>query len=485
MGLPVSLDTAQLHFSLEERYVSYILQLLPIVPGALLVAAVMYFVFRQAVLKRREKPAGIKILAEFLLVCWFVLFLYITQVKSFGNGLGELYNLKPLQPFRTAFRYGSNNAGMVWQILLNILMFVPLGFLLPMVFPRKCATWPKVLLVSFATTLATELLQLISMRGTDIDDIIANTIGGLCGFSLFLILREIRNLPKPRNALPPHRARNLAVSIAVLLATAAPFIALGFSDGVSEFGNLYYGNLQPTSVQIDASVSMEEPTRSVYRYAEAESIEALKERLMKASGFSDDFAFDGETWALSDGAHKRIFIFPYNKWSVLYTYGVDSEPDAGLVPGEEEALALAWQYLNAYGIANGQVVYAGDISNLYGDPERHLSFTSNENTDSQIVYGSIDVTIGEKGVLSGLSDSRVYCQYVKAVPCISPVQSIYIAQDVGVGEWNGVAHVSSVQEGFGFIEDTGYLIPAWELNAIFTSASGQAYDWNPVIDAIK
>lgn len=157
-------------------------------------------------------------LAEFVLIGWFVVFIYTTQIKSFGNGFGELFNLTPLQPFRTAFRYGSNNAGMVWQILLNILMFVPLGFLLPIVFPCKCAIWPKVLSVSFFASLATELLQLISMRGTDIDDIIANTVGGLCGFALFLILREISNLPKRRNEPSPHRARNLAASFAVLLA---------------------------------------------------------------------------------------------------------------------------------------------------------------------------------------------------------------------------------------------------------------------------
>lgn len=238
-------------------------------------------------------------------------------------------------------------------------------------------------------------------------------------------------------------------------------------------------------MQIDASISTEEPIRSVYRYAESESIETLKARLKKASGFSGDFAFDGETWTLSDGARGKLFIFPYNKWSVTYTYGVDSEPDVSLIPEEAEALTLAWQYLNTFGITADKVAYVGDVSEMYEDGERHLEFTSAKSVDSQIVHGRVTVAIGENGALSALSDSRVYCGYVKDVPCISPLQSIHIAQDVGVGEWDGVAHVASVKDGFAFIEDTGYLIPTWELNATFVSALGQEYAWNPVIDAIK
>ena len=164
------------------------MQVCPIFPTAALAAFAIYIVLYHVSLKKRKKPTRQSILAEFTLVGWFVVFIYVTQLKSFGNGFGALYNLTPLVPFHTAFRFGSNNAGMIWQFLLNILMFVPLGFLLPIVFPLKCRTGTRVMLISFCTSRAPELLQLVATRGTDIDDLIAHTVGGVCGFALHLVL---------------------------------------------------------------------------------------------------------------------------------------------------------------------------------------------------------------------------------------------------------------------------------------------------------
>ena len=66
----------------------------------------------------------------------------------------------------------------------NILMFIPLGFLLPKVFP-KCATLPRVLLATAAIITAVELLQLFTLVGScDIDDLILNLMGAAVGYGL-------------------------------------------------------------------------------------------------------------------------------------------------------------------------------------------------------------------------------------------------------------------------------------------------------------
>ena len=139
----------------------YILSILPVVPIAIVITVAVYTGIYNLLKKKREKPSKRTMLAEFVLVGWVVMFIYVTQVMSFGNGMGERMNLVPLRQFITAFRYGSNNASGVWQFLLNIIMFVPLGFLLPVVF-KRLRSWHGVLVVSLAFTVATELLQLIS-----------------------------------------------------------------------------------------------------------------------------------------------------------------------------------------------------------------------------------------------------------------------------------------------------------------------------------
>lgn len=78
------------------------------------------------------------------------------------------------------------------QILLNIIMTIPFGFLLPLV-SRKLSSFPKVILCTFLLSLFIEVIQpLISIsRSSDITDIINNVIGGALGYLAYLIFRPL------------------------------------------------------------------------------------------------------------------------------------------------------------------------------------------------------------------------------------------------------------------------------------------------------
>ncbi|MDR3240369.1 MAG: VanZ family protein [Clostridiales bacterium] len=167
----------------------YFYQLLPIFPIALVTTAIVYFCIYKLLRSRRPKPARTKALSEFVLIGWSVVYLYVTQLMSFGHGSWETMNLRPFQSFITAIKYGS--VGMFWQIILNILMCAPLGFLLPTVFSKRCRNFFSVLALSFGAAFFTELTQLLTGRSADIDDVIANTLGGLLGFALYGIARRI------------------------------------------------------------------------------------------------------------------------------------------------------------------------------------------------------------------------------------------------------------------------------------------------------
>ena len=66
----------------------------------------------------------------------------------------------------------------------NIIMFIPLGFLLPRVF-RNCNSLLRVLLTTAAIITAVELLQLFTLVGScDIDDLIVNILGSGLGFGI-------------------------------------------------------------------------------------------------------------------------------------------------------------------------------------------------------------------------------------------------------------------------------------------------------------
>ena len=66
----------------------------------------------------------------------------------------------------------------------NIIMFIPLGFLLPRVFP-KCNSLSRVLLATAAIITAVEVTQLFTLVGScDIDDLILNVLGSGLGFGI-------------------------------------------------------------------------------------------------------------------------------------------------------------------------------------------------------------------------------------------------------------------------------------------------------------
>ena len=69
----------------------------------------------------------------------------------------------------------------------NVLMFVPLGFLLPLTFRKLTGLW-KFLLATASLITAVELLQLFTLVGScDIDDLILNLIGAALGYGLYRI----------------------------------------------------------------------------------------------------------------------------------------------------------------------------------------------------------------------------------------------------------------------------------------------------------
>ena len=68
--------------------------------------------------------------------------------------------------------------------VLNVSLFVPLGVLLPLLWKRY-NTLKNTALFGIALSLSIELLQILTYRATDINDIIANTLGTVLGYLIF------------------------------------------------------------------------------------------------------------------------------------------------------------------------------------------------------------------------------------------------------------------------------------------------------------
>lgn len=66
---------------------------------------------------------------------------------------------------------------------LNILLFVPFGFFLPILW-KKFRNWKNTMSMGLAATFIIEFAQIFTFRTTDINDIITNMMGTIIGYFL-------------------------------------------------------------------------------------------------------------------------------------------------------------------------------------------------------------------------------------------------------------------------------------------------------------
>lgn len=125
----------------------------------------------------------------FVLYCAMMLWLLFDR-----TGYSELrYNLIPfhtIRLFADLLSHPQFRRDAVINLGGNVIMFIPLGFLLPKVFP-KLGGIIKILLTSAAVITLVELTQLFTLLGScDTDDLILNVIGSAIGYGIHHITKK-------------------------------------------------------------------------------------------------------------------------------------------------------------------------------------------------------------------------------------------------------------------------------------------------------
>lgn len=140
--------------------------------------------------RRAQRAAWTAFAAYAALMIWL---LFLQRIGAFPESYSEHLhascNFVPLYSIRNFLRGALNNPALVRfavvNLLGNVVMFVPLGFLLPAVFPRVRA-WHWTMLTVLALLLAVESIQLFTKTGSwDIDDILLNLLGAAIGRTAF------------------------------------------------------------------------------------------------------------------------------------------------------------------------------------------------------------------------------------------------------------------------------------------------------------
>ena len=143
---------------------------------------------------------------KILKIIWwvYIALLFVFVVVKFKGSFYELtdristysmqgsinYNLIPFRSMSTQIEYITQWWALK-NLLGNIIPFIPFGFLLPVTY-KKFSSAISVFVIGLASILVIESFQFFTKLGSfDVDDIILNMTGIVCGYVIFLVTNRL------------------------------------------------------------------------------------------------------------------------------------------------------------------------------------------------------------------------------------------------------------------------------------------------------
>ena len=149
-----------------------------------------------------------------------LIFLYYLVGVFTVTGIGQL---KPFSPRLVLVPFRDMISGPV-DTVLNIMLFVPLGIFLPIMYKRFNKI-NNIAVLGFILSLMIELVQMFGRGATDVNDLITNTAGACLGFGIYKICAANRAFDKFKGTINDlaEIAFFVAISLVIML-TVQPIV---------------------------------------------------------------------------------------------------------------------------------------------------------------------------------------------------------------------------------------------------------------------
>ena len=140
----------------------------------------------------KKLKTGGRVLLVLYLAC-LIYFMFFSE--SYGRTEVHVeyrYNLVLFREIRRFLTYRDilGMPAVLLNVVGNVVVFIPYGYGLTLLFERLQSFW-RIAVLSFAASLLAETMQLILRVGCfDVDDLLLNTVGGCAGYLIFLLMRR-------------------------------------------------------------------------------------------------------------------------------------------------------------------------------------------------------------------------------------------------------------------------------------------------------
>ena len=466
------------------RYVLYELKnslVLVLLAGVLATAglAVAFIVHKKKYKGQRKFPWG-KVFLWLLFLGYLLIVIYATMLRWSGFFHRE-WNFHLFRAWREAWNnYSVKN----WaNVLLNVAMFCPLGFLLPLL-DKRFRKWYLTVPVGFGTSLAIELFQLAMGRGIcDVDDLFCNALGAAMGY--FAVMTVLSLFHEKRKRAKPALVYG---SLTFLLVMGICSIFLVYQ--MKEYGNLpnaaaYTNHTGGTQWSLDCSYPVVESGVPVYRTQtrSIEACDAFAEEFRKTVGaeyttisYYQEAAYYMDQAGDENGTH---FLFvSYLDPGYEYSFGLGDDPV--WCDTDRETLEAALSKLP---------VFIPEYAVFTAEGNGWHTFTVDRHIDGGVmVDGILRCRYAEDGTIREVENHLLSYTYHDTVSTISPEEAYKQLcdgkfYDRGFFESKHPTDVSVVSCTFGYEIDTkGFYQPVYYFEMV--SKDG-AYAYRAMIPAMQ
>ncbi len=162
------------------------LEVMPDIWPMIIIITVIATTLRIAYILTRHKKFQLH--KEIIYLIFIIYILCLFHVVTFQD---INYGVSNFVPFKEIFRYSFGSAKFMKNIMGNIMLFVPYGFLASYLLRNK--KFSVITILTVIVSLTIETVQYYIGRVFDIDDIILNLLGGIGGFLIYIGIDAIQS----------------------------------------------------------------------------------------------------------------------------------------------------------------------------------------------------------------------------------------------------------------------------------------------------
>lgn len=132
---------------------------------------------------------------NFIHMIWVFIFLYYVYLVLETTGIGTIWEigLYPGMKLQEEINLIPFRDGISLSMILNVVMFIPLGFLLPLLW-KEYQSLVRTAIIGFCFSCGIEFCQLFNRRVSDVDDLLMNTLGAILGWLIWIVFSRITHL---------------------------------------------------------------------------------------------------------------------------------------------------------------------------------------------------------------------------------------------------------------------------------------------------